>query len=736
MSNSLIGVGPLTPIETIGKYGLFRDENNFAWIGINVRKKRHPVLGYYPYNQSKIKSGRWNLVGPEVKGGVRKIVEQNSKNNSLRVTALDEQFKANSSPTIYKVNSPVFDEIEKFFEMKFPRDEESAKINYWAPNLLFSSLWGFKKNASAGGGNAVKAFKQFDTPDQGIKRGSGQNRVAVIDSGIRRTHEDLYQNMWVNKDEIYGNGVDDDGNGYVDDRYGIAFFNLDGIDYYNTTDAYINDSVGHGTHVAGTIAAVANKVGVIGTNPAAKIMNININTPGTRSPSLAGVICGVIYAGDNGSKVINMSLGLGFSETLYDAMKKVSDKYKPLFIVSAGNNDSNNDNAGNYPATFNLDSIISVASSNDQGNKAGTSNYGKETVDLYAPGERILSTTRESNYSYGYKSGTSMAAPFVAGAVSAYWARNKGLTNIQVKNHLLNTATKKDAYADTVTGGIINMNKMFATQSSSLDQVDLKDNTGNDHSKKDIKRWEKLYEIEASELSGFKSSKITTTLFGHLSDEWQKAYKRNFIERESLNDSGIFKHIENVETFGDLDPGFIIFNIDKSHGLGKKKILKKFFDKGVFTSVEVDRKLPKFDSALQPNERVELITFENGVRPNNVLKGGIDDDVLTGGVSNDRLYVDKGDDLLIGGAGGAGKDRVWDQGGRDTFRIQRGSGYTIIEDFSDGVDRIQLGSGTSGVQLKTRGEDHESMYLDQRGDLMAVVEDATGDVQRSGNLLV
>ena len=83
--------------------------------------------------------------------------------------------------------------------------------------------------------------------------------------------------------------------------------------------------------------------------------------------------------------------------------------------------------------------------------------------------------------------------------------------------------------------------------------------------------------------------------------------------------------------------------------------------------------------------------------------------------------------------GGGGKDRLWGQGGRDTFRIQRGTGYTIIEDFSDGADRIQLGSGRSGLKLKTRGDD---VLVYQRRDLMAIVEDAAGDLQRRGNYLV
>jgi Ca2+-binding RTX toxin-like protein len=110
--------------------------------------------------------------------------------------------------------------------------------------------------------------------------------------------------------------------------------------------------------------------------------------------------------------------------------------------------------------------------------------------------------------------------------------------------------------------------------------------------------------------------------------------------------------------------------------------------------------------------------------------GGKGNDKLYGESGNDRLYGGSGNDLLIGGGG---KDRVSGQGGRDTFRVQRGGGYTIIEDFTNGQDRIQLGSGRSGLKLKTRGDD---VLLYQRGDLMAIVEDAAGDLQLRGNYLV
>lgn len=725
--------GPLTAIEATGTYWLLKDKKGFAWLGVNGRKSAYPIFTDYQYSQRKINSGNWKLVGVEVKKGVRKIAEQHNTDKRLRIITIDRQFTSKSNSTIYKVNTTGFDNQEEFFGMNFPGDNESTKINYWAPNRFFSSLWGFKNNAGAGGGNVVNAFKKFDTPDQGIAKSSDPNLVAVLDSGIRRTHEDLYENMWVNTGEsVNPNGKDNDGNGYVDDRYGIAMINGS---QNNGAEFYISDQDGHGTHVAGTVGAASNNVGVIGTNPAAKIMNVNVLGP--YGGMVDDIINGIQYAATNGSKIINMSFAGGYSKAEYDMMKKVANSNGVLYIAAAGNENNNNDSNPNYsyPSAYNLNSIISVAASNDQGQRASFSNYGKKTVDLYAPGEKILSTYIDSNSSYKHLQGTSMAAPFVAGAVSAYWARNKSLTNIQVKNHLLSTTTKSAAYANTVSGGIINMNKMFSQQQSSAKaSAELSGNNGEDHNTKEVRRWERLYEIEASELSGFKSKKITTTLFGHLSDQWRKGYKRNFIERESLNDNGLFKHIKNVDTFGNLNPGFITFDLDLSYGLSKKVILKRLFNKNVFSSVEINQKVTKSNSA--DNTGVERLidssTDDNltGVRSNNVLKGGIDDDVLTGGVINDRIYGGAGDDVL---SGGGGKDRVWGQGGRDTFRVQRGSGYTIIEDFNDGQDRIQIGSGFSGLKLKTSGD---NILLYQRSDLMAVVEDAAGDLNRSGNFLV
>lgn len=155
-------------------------------------------------------------------------------------------------------------------------------------------------------------------------------------------------------------------------------------------------------------------------------------------------------------------------------------------------------------------------------------------------------------------------------------------------------------------------------------------------------------------------------------------------------------------------------------------------DTAVFSSRDnrINLNSTKWQDTGDGKDRLISIENVNAGSGKDVVTGNKAANTLNGQNGNDRLYGGGGNDLLIGGGG---KDRVWGQGGRDTFRVQRGSGYTIIEDFNNGQDRIQLGSGSSGLQLKTRGDD---MYLYQRGDLMAIVEDAAGDLNRSGNFLV
>lgn len=261
-----------------------------------------------------------------------------------------------------------------------------------------------------------------------MSTGSKSVTVAVVDTGIERTHPDLAANMLVNNGEIYGNGVDDDGNGYVDDYYGYDFYSRDGDP---------NDEFFHGTHCAGTIGAVGNNgVGVTGMAWNVSLLGVRIMGP-NGTGSVADLALGIQYAVSRGAKVINLSLGSGQSDAVENAI--VEARLNDVVIVAAaGNEGSNNDVTPFYPAGSPSDNVIAVAASDASDTITSWSNYGATTVDIAAPGDGIYSTSL--NGGYATASGTSMATPHIAGIVAVMRSVNPALTYTQIKNILINTA--------------------------------------------------------------------------------------------------------------------------------------------------------------------------------------------------------------------------------------------------------------------------------------------------------
>ncbi len=298
---------------------------------------------------------------------------------------------------------------------------------------LWGDLWGMTN---------IKAPQAWDT-----FTGDANFVVADIDTGVDRNHPDLAANMWTNPGEIAGNGIDDDGNGYIDDIHGWDWA-------YNDNNP--SDVNGHGSHTSGTIGAVGNNgVGVVGVNWNVKIMALKfLNDSGSGSTSNA--IAALNYAVNKGVKVSNNSWGGGgYSQALYDAIENAKS-VGHLFIAAAGNNGTNNDTSPFYPASYNNDNLISVAAIDINDAKASFSNYGATTVDLGAPGVSIVSTTPNSSYS-SY-SGTSMATPHVAGAVAMVYALNPTWTYGQVRDRILNTTRPIAALSGkTVTGGTLDL---------------------------------------------------------------------------------------------------------------------------------------------------------------------------------------------------------------------------------------------------------------------------------------
>jgi serine protease len=288
--------------------------------------------------------------------------------------------------------------------------------------------------------------------------GSSNFVVAVIDSGVDYRHPDLAANMWTNPGEIAGNGRDDDANGFVDDVYGADFANRDGNPF---------DDNSHGTHVAGTIGAVGNNsLGVAGVNWSVKIMALKFlgaNGSGYTSNAIAALD----YAVAKGAKISNNSWGGGGYDSALAAAIGRAQTAGHVFVAAAGNSGLNIDNTPSYPASYikNYGNVVTVAATDSNDALASFSNYGAGTVTLAAPGVSILSTT--PNNTYSYFSGTSMAAPHVAGALALYWSANPTLSYTQVIAKLKSSVDALPNLNGKVsTGGRLNVAKMFAGSTS------------------------------------------------------------------------------------------------------------------------------------------------------------------------------------------------------------------------------------------------------------------------------
>ena len=230
--------------------------------------------------------------------------------------------------------------------------------------------------------------------------GSSEIVIAVIDTGVDYFHPDLLDNIWTNADEIPGDGLDNDENGYIDDSYGWDFAGNDETEPGNV-DPDPMDVDGHGTHVAGIIAAKGNNnIGIAGVCRDAKIMALKVQTDNDEYMEDVDVIEAIYYAIDNGAKIVNCSFGgEAFVEIEYNAFANLKNA-GILAVCAAGNDGINTDVAGNenYPSCYSLENIISVASSDQNDNLASISNYGLTSVDVMAPGESIKSTITASSY--------------------------------------------------------------------------------------------------------------------------------------------------------------------------------------------------------------------------------------------------------------------------------------------------------------------------------------------------
>ena len=313
----------------------------------------------------------------------------------------------------------------------------------------FASAWGLANTGQSGGlpGNDIGATRAWD-----FTTGSRSVVVAVIDSGIDLTHPDLAANLWVNPGEIPGDGIDNDGNGFVDDVHGWDFVDHDGVP---------QDGFGHGTHVAGIIGAVGNNgIGVTGINWQVSIMALRIQDDrgaGTTSSVIAALRYATMMRRDHGVMIVasnnSWEAPAGYSSVLEQVIREHGEA-GITFVAAAGNRATDTDLTPKYPGGYDLPNVITVASLTPQGVLAASSNYGATTVDVAAPGTAIQSTYK--NGGYGILSGTSMAAPHVTGVAALLAAARPEIGVGEIRSAILGTATPLDSLAGKVASGRLN----------------------------------------------------------------------------------------------------------------------------------------------------------------------------------------------------------------------------------------------------------------------------------------
>ena len=366
--------------------------------------------------------------------------------------------------TVVRTGRGVFDAIEQL--RAFP------EVAYAEPNYIYNhfatsndpyytngSLWGMY-------GDATTPANQFGS-QAGEAWANNHNScgsvwVGIIDEGYMYTHEDLAANAGTNPGEIAGNGVDDDGNGYLDDVYGWDFDKNDNTVFDGTTDD-------HGTHVAGTIGAVGgNGIGVVGVCWSIKLFNAKFL--GRAGGTTANAVKSVDYMTDfktrHGVNMVATSNswgGGGFSQSLQDAIER-ANAANILFVAAAGNSTNDCDSGDScYPAEYPNANVIAVASLDSNGGLSSFSNWGATTIDIGAPGRGIYSTVPASSRgkivsSYASYSGTSMATPHVSGGAALYAAYHTGASAATIKDAILSSAVPTSSLnGKVVSNGRLNV---------------------------------------------------------------------------------------------------------------------------------------------------------------------------------------------------------------------------------------------------------------------------------------
>ena len=359
---------------------------------------------------------------------------------------------------------PVFD--MPFGDAKMPGQWQSPDgFDIPSGNYRYYSFGNLASNVVASEGIDINVDKAWQTYSD-----SGREViVAIVDTGVDYTHEDLSKRIWTNTDEIENNGIDDDLNGYVDDIYGWNFYN-------NSNKVYMGSEDDHGTHGAGTIIANAdNGKGIAGIVQSDNVKVMSVKALGGRdgAGSTASIIQAIQYAEANGASICNLSLGTSNND---QALYQTIANSNMLFVVASGNSGQNTDRSPSYPASYDLENIISVANLSYDGTLHYTSNYGVSTVDIAAPGSYVLSTT--TNNSYSYMTGTSMSAPFVSGAAALVYSHFGDITLADVKEILLSSAKKFELLDGKIaSGGMLDLGSALSFELEELSHKEWEEKT-------------------------------------------------------------------------------------------------------------------------------------------------------------------------------------------------------------------------------------------------------------------
>lgn len=363
-------------------------------------------------------------------------------------------------------------DLQKNNQMLYAQEDHPITLRQAPNDKNFSQQWDMKWDATTWGIDALGSWGRFGIG--GLDPAGQDIVVAVVDGGVDLTHQDLKNNIWVNKGEIAGNGIDDDGNGYVDD--------LSGWNAYDDNGDVTEDD--HGTHVSGTVGAVGNNsIGIAGINWNVKIMAVNGATSSTAIVLKAyGYVLKqkklwIQSGGKKGANVVatNSSFGVDYGNCnskefaawndIYNEMGKVGI----LHAIATANLDIDVDVKGDVPTGCDSPYIISVTNTLRDGSRSNVAAHGLKTIDIGAPGTGIYSTIPGNSYTT--MSGTSMASPHVAGAVaymhsassshfSSIYLQNPADGALALKKMMLDSVSPAPSLkGQTVSGGILNLNK-------------------------------------------------------------------------------------------------------------------------------------------------------------------------------------------------------------------------------------------------------------------------------------